>query len=376
MMRIGIFVAVAGRQGSGPEIYEISLIRKLAELDNVNEYHLFCFNQKAKEALNIYKKNFIFHVLWPDIRLISLPISLQFSMLKSKIDFFHATFVPPPFSLKPYIMTMHGSDMFIHPEFFTPNVLQRLVTLLKRGFKQSALIVCVSQHVAGILKERFPIPEERLKVVYHGVSERFKPWEKQKAASHVQKTYGLTKPYILYVGKLVAGKNIDRLFEAYQLFLKNTRADVDLVLAGKTYPGLVEANDYIKDPAVLQRIKRLGQVAQEELPALYSGAEMFVFPTLWEGFGLPVIEAMACGVPVITSDVACLPEITAKAALLIQPESVTSIEQAMRKLYQRPECREDFIKRGLHRAAQFTWENTARTMIEIYNQLGQKLKKI
>jgi len=356
-----------GRRAGGPETYEQQFLQALAAVDRRNEYHLWLLDQAAADALCIDQPNFVPHVLWPSARWISMGVSLPLAIKRHKLSLLHATFAPPPICPVDLTMTMHGSVTFSHPNFYPPRVLARLNPLLRNGIRRARLTVCVSDFVKHELMELFGVPEERLLTVYHGVSSAFKP--QPDATARLQRDYGLSNPYVLYVGKLHSNKNIVRLIEAFDQATRG-REEVELVLVGRMFFGSDDIEHTIQRLGLTPRVHRLGHLPQEALPDLYSGAQCMVFPTLWEGFGLPMIEAMACGTPVIASDIACVPEITGGAALLVDPMSTEAIAGAISDLLDSPEKRADLRARGLARAAGFTWERTARQTLQAYEQLA------
>ena len=367
-MRIGIFAGAAGRQASGPETYEHCLLKALAEIDRETEYRVFCFSQAAANSFAIEQENFQFEILRPKVRWLSLPISLPMAMNKAQVGLCHATFVPPPFSPKPLVMTLHGSDMFVHPEFFHPTVRWRLTALLRRGFKHAALVICVSQHVRDVVQERFKLPDDRLAVIHHGIESSFQPMSAEVATTHVATKYGITKPYIFYAGKIVSSKNIERLVDAFRGFRRAYEADVQLVLAGKSYPRMGRIQETLWQAAEAEGVLRIGHVPHNDLPYLYCAARVFAFPSLWEGFGLPVAEAMACGVPVITSNNSCLQEIAGDAALLVDPYSTEEIQDALTRLFFDEVLRAELRKKGLQRATSFNWNETAKQTRAAYER--------
>jgi glycosyltransferase involved in cell wall biosynthesis len=192
--------------------------------------------------------------------------------------------------------------------------------------------------------------------------------DRNAAQLKVAKRYGLSAPYILYVGKLEARKNICRLLRAFHRARSATKADVRLVLVGRRFWDLEQMDATISELGLQPHVTELGYVAGEDLPALYSAAELFVFPSLWEGFGFPVLEAMKCGTPVITSNVSCLPEIAGGAALLVDPLSIDQIAESIASTMNDPAQRKSLAHRGLTQAAKFTWEETARKTLAAYER--------
>jgi len=367
MMRLGIFSVMAGREAGGPATYEHALVQSLANIDRENEYHVFCFSKEAVDSFGVSQDNFRFHVLWPSNRWIALSTSLPVELARHGIDLLHAVFTPPPFCPRRYVFTHHCFSSFAHPEFYDPSVLRRLNALIVRGLRKSRRVICVSENVRDLTAERFGLPLEHFTVVYHGVDPRFRPIEDPEARETVRERYGLTRPYLLYLGKLTERKNIYRIIEAFARFRRETKLEYQLVLAGArqwlagdSLDASIAATGFESD------IVELGYVRHEEAPALYSAAEMFVFPSLWEGFGLPIIEAMACGTPVITSDNSCLPEVAGGAALTVDAYSSEAIANAMIELGEPSALRAKLTDEGLRRASAFTWERCARQTLQTY----------
>ena len=368
-MRIGIFVVMAGRQAGGPETYEHGLLRALAEIDHVNEYHVFCLNPGAPESFGLKQDNVFFHVLRPAIRWISLPTVLPLALLHNRIDFLHATFVPPPWCPTQYAFTVHGVDMFAHPEFYPAIVRWRLNSLIRTGLRKAKVVLCVSNTVKRIIAEQFNIPTDRLVVSYNAVGSHFRPLDRATVSCTLQQKYAISGPYVLYVGKLQACKNIVRIIEAFHRFRCESRTDFKLVLVGRrtwTSEGIDEALERLQ---LQQHVMELGYIPHEDLPLLYNGASMFIFPSLSEGFGMPVLEAMACGTPVITSSVDALPEVTDGAALYTDPYSVDEIAGAMHRLHVEPQTAARLRHLGLERVKTFTWQRAAEQTLAAYKQM-------
>ncbi len=212
------------------------------------------------------------------------------------------------------------------------------------------------------------MPEEKVIPIPHAAGSHFHPVEESEI-SPVLRRYNLVQPYILYVGSVEPRKNLLRLLEAYAL-LRGSSPHYRLVIVGaRNYWKSSPVAQAVEDKGLQDSVTFTGYVADEDLPALYSGADLFCFPSLYEGFGLPVLEAMACGTPVITSNTSSLPEVAGEAALLVDPYNLQDITAAMRQVLEEPGLAEDLRQRGLQRAAGFTWEETARRTIAVYEQV-------
>ncbi len=367
-MRIGIFLGSVGSNSGGPERHEIELVKNLASIDKVNRYHLLCLFGNGPERL-VQQENFSTQILSPNIRSVSMLMSLPYHMKKYYADIWHATYVPPPFSPKEYIYTLVCSSMIELPELYPLAVRLRLVSLTKRAIKKAKLIICISDHIRQVVKDRFDVSDDRLEVVHLGVSEAFKPIEKSECRSFVKERYGIDKPYFLFSGRWEPRKNIVRIIQAYAKFKKETSSDIQLVFTGERTWSAKEADITIRDNNLENDIVDLGKSPVADLPFLYSGAVSLVYPSLWEGFGLPIVEGIAAGVPVITSNNSSMAEIGADAVLLVDPLSVESIAEAMYEIATDSELQKQLRLKGLERAKLFSWKRTAEKTMSIYERM-------
>ena len=365
-MRIGLFVLMAGRQAGGPETYEVELIRALAAIDRQNEYVVYCTTPAAVPAIGVEQENVTYRVLGPRLRSIAVGVTLPALLVRDGIDFFHSTFTPPPFFTKRLVFTMHCMSNFVHPEFYPPLVAWRLNQLMKVALRRAVCVLCVSRNVRDDVHRQFGVGRDRLTVAYNGVGSHFVRTAPDEARHLVAQRFGIDYPYLLFVGKLQARKNLIRLVHAYARFRRETGSDAKLLLAGRKTATSDGIDETIADLGLGDEVVQAGYFAPTDLPLLYSAAQQFVFPSLWEGFGIPVVEAMACGAPVVTSTVTSLPEIAGDAALLVEPTSVDEIADAMIRIETTPDLRRTLVDRGLQRARQFTWANCAHATLSAY----------
>ncbi len=358
-MRIGIVPLALGRQAGGPETYEFELIRGLAKIDAENEYFIYCPEPRAAAALGALPSNFTLRLL-PPPRALSLAFALPRRMSADRLDLFHATYAPPPFPNKPFLFTMHCASNFAHPEFYPTWIRWRLNALQRVGLRRARSILCVSDFVAGYLRDVFRVPPGRLATVYNGVAPEF--FAAQGSAFDF--------PYVLFVGKLQARKNVVGLIQAFARYRDETRSESKLVLAGKRVETSEGIDEAIASTGLADQIVELGYVVDRAslLPRLYAGARMMVLPSFYEGFNIPILEAMAAGCPVVTSNETSLPESAGGAALLVDPHSVPSIASAMVRLDRDAALRCDLIARGRRRVSQLTWEATARQTLAAYKR--------
>ena len=366
-MRLGYFPIMAGRMAGGPETYEVSLLPELARVAPNNEYHAYCLSDAAVEAFGKLPDNVQLHRLAPSNRLISIPLTLPMRLKLDAIELLHVTFTPPPLSPPPYVFTMHDVSMFDTPEYYPSTVRYRLTRLIERGLRQCAVVLCVSEHCKTTVAERFGIGEDRLFVAHHGVSPIYHRIDRTQAIAHVRDRFGIDSPFLLYVGKYEKRKNLPLLIAAYDQFRRQVDDPPLLVLAGKRAWLADEISAEIARRQLETHVVELDYVATNDLPYLHNAAEMLVFPSLWEGFGLPIIEAMACGLPVVTSNVTCLPEVAGDAAMMVDPGNAEKVAAAIYEVHTDDSLRTTLIRKGLERASQFTWRKCAESSLEAYS---------
>lgn len=383
MSRIAIFPVMAGRAGGGPLTYERELARNLPQLDPENSYHLTCLNEAAVKALDAAAPNVTHHMVPGRLRPLAMSLGLQAVLKRERIDLMHAAYMAPPWSPTPYVFTLHCSSPFLTPHLYRPAMRARLQYLTRCGMRDAAHIMCVSRSVLEGARDYYGVAEDRMSVVYNGVGESFRATTAQERAP-VLARYGLEGPYLFTAAAFEKRKNFSRLLEAFAIYRREANPDCKLALAGD--PQLADsaaplplASDMgwqtqplgarIRELGLADAVVRLGYVPAVDLPHLYGGAVFFAFPSLWEGFGIPVIEAMACGVPVLTSNVSAMPEVAEGAALLVNPASVASIAEGMARLTADPALRAQLVEAGMKRAAAFSWKRTAAETLAVYRQL-------
>ncbi len=278
---------------------------------------------------------------------------------------------------KPYVVTVHDITRFIFPGQREQGLIKQIVyeRVFKQAVERAAGTIFVSQATRNELNG-LPIKVPRLmKVIYEGVEERFLKERTEKTRQEIRRRVNCRK-YLLYVGVWMNHKNLPRLLAAFATVAKNHK-EIDLVLTGQAKPGFVDAKRLAAGLGINEnRIKFVGHLEDELLPALYAGAEMLVFPSLYEGFGLPAIEAAACGIPVVTANVTSLPEVMGEAAAYVNPENTADIERAMEKVLTDRPYAQKLVTAGKKRADSFRWEHCARQTLNFYRQVADGGKLI
>jgi len=294
-----------------------------------------------------------------------LGISAPLEALVGPVDVFHATnyLLTHPVRRAKRVVSIYDLTLILFPEWHPAERLRRMAAGLCAAVAAADRIIVVSRSTKADLVRHLAVDPERVAVVPGGVDSSFRPLpraEVEAVLAPLGLAYGA---YLLFLGTLEPRKNIVRLLDA----VMKAGSDVGpLVLAGADGWGNDELRPRIAELARRGRVRALGYVPETLRPMLLGGARAFLYPSLYEGFGLPPLEAMACGTPVITSDVSSLPEVVGDAALLIDPHDVDGLAGAIRRLWDDEALRQDLRARGLARARDFSWERTARLTLEVY----------
>ncbi|HEX9734898.1 MAG TPA: glycosyltransferase family 1 protein [Thermoanaerobaculia bacterium] len=280
------------------------------------------------------------------------------------LDVFHATaWTVPAHYRGPLVFTCYDLTFLSHPDCHTFDNKVRCLTGLLEARLAGAAIAAVSHATARELEARLGVGAAEVRVVHPAAASAFRPLAAGQARRRVAERFGVDGPYVLAVGTREPRKNLRRLAAAWSGLPAELRRRHPLLAAG--------AEGWMLADGELDGVRRLGFVAEDDLVALYGAASVFAYPSLAEGFGLPVLEAMACGAPVLTSDVSSLPEVAGGAARLVDPLDVDALRDALRGLLEDPDERERLRGLGLRRAADLSWAATARRMLELYREVAR-----
>jgi glycosyltransferase involved in cell wall biosynthesis len=371
-VRVGIDYTAAVNQSDGIGRFVRNLVHTVTSIDHDNEYVLVHAVPNegrplaAPEAPNVHTQELrfrerIMNVLWQRLQ---IPMPAEFAT--GPIDIFHApNFVLPPLRKATSILTVHDLAFLIHPECADERLAAYLGRVVPRSALRADFIVTDSESTRNDVICLLDVNADRVFVVPGGVSSAFTPADDQRVTA-VRSTYDLPLPYILAVGVIEPRKNLPRLIDAFTRFKVRTGAPHELVIAGGR--GWLSEETYRRaaQSTFEPDIRFTGYVPDDDLRALYTGAEVFVYPSLYEGFGLPVLEAMACGAPVICSNTSSLPEVASGAAELVGPEDPDEIATALETVTSNGELRSSLRARGTARAAEYTWERAARQLLDVY----------
>jgi glycosyltransferase involved in cell wall biosynthesis len=284
-------------------------------------------------------------------------------------DVFHCQYIMPPRVKCKTVVSIHDLAYEHFPAMFGTAQRLTMKTLIPSAAKRADRILTLSQFCADDISRTYGIAREKIMVASPAVSEKFQPGDKLRARERLASKYRIESDFLLYVGRIQARKNLVRMVEAYAR-VRRQGATANLVIVGKPDYGAEQVFARIADLGLKEVVVFPGYVDGGDLPLFYQGAEAFVFPSLFEGFGLPVLESMACGIPTITSYGSSLEEVAGGAAVLVDPKSVDSIANAMEQILSSGEQRRDLGTRGLRRSADFTLENFVRQVLLVYESLA------
>jgi len=367
-LRIGISLLCAKQERTGIENVTFNLIRALSEIDNQNEYVIFANNQN-RDWVSLPADRFdIVNVEFASQRCIWLWEHLFFHLdpRRRGIDLVHFPLVGGVIGYRGRnVITIHDLNDYLGR--YNAKLRQRLlcVAWYKTNIPRANMVVTVSEDARNQMLEHFAVAPDKVRVVYNGVDERFKPLAK---SATFKSLYHLPDEYILFVGSSYGNKNIKRMIEAFWLSRQERKFNHHLVIAGRFGNEGADLKAFVEKNNLGSVVHFGGYFPDHDLPKLYNHASVFVFPTLSEGFGLPPLEAMACGTPVVASDIPALREVLGESALLVDPYSVQSIAEGMAKAVADVTLREELIKKGLERARRFSWRKTATDMLRIYQE--------
>lgn len=366
-MRIAIDATSVPPKPAGAGVYAIELVTAMAARDRHDGYALFARGHWA-DGVTAGKRNWrVEH-----IRAASRPARLAWeqarltgTLHRLRIDVLHSTHHTLPLRVRcKRVVTVHDLTFLRMPERYPPARRLYMQTLTRLSAKVADKIIVPSLAVRDDASRLLRVPAERLAVVYEAAGAPFVPLDRA-AAESVALRYGIAPPYVLSVGSLEPGKNRARLFRALRR-LVDEGIDVRLAIVGQPAWSYESELALIDELRLRDRVVVAGYVKQEDLPALYNAATAFAFPSLYEGFGLPLIEAMACGVPALTSDVSATAEIAGDAALLVAPRSTDEIYAGLRRLLTDAALRDELSRRGRARAAEFSWRRAADETHGVY----------
>lgn len=376
-MRIAIDAHSIGAKLGGNESYAANLINALAEIDQVNDYTLYVTTKEAFQRFDRKWPNFTVRSTLPHTPLIRIPLTLSRELRRNPVDVLHVQFTAPPFCPCPVIVSVHDLSFEHLPQTFKRRSRAQLRLTVRRSARRAAHVLTLSEHTKKDLMETYGLQSDSITAIPLAAPAHFGPVKNDKELQRVRHIYGIDGDYVLSVGSIQPRKNLPRLIRAYAA-LKGGQSETfpKLVLVGKVawlYDETLRELDKIglKDSVILT-----GYVPESDLPALYSGAACFVYPSVFEGFGLPPLEAMKCGAPVIVGNTTSLPEVVGDAGLKVNPYSVQEISSAIGRVLNDSALRAELRHKSISRASEFNWQETARQTLMIYKRVARVYKDV
>lgn len=382
-MRIGIDIRNLGKKRTGDEVVFFNLVKNLARIDVQNEYFLFTdiadknILKEIENSLEIKSK--------PNFKIVSLATpgilnnkffwniwSLPKYLRENPVDVYHTQYITPFFVPKKIkiITIVHDISFNFFPQFIKFSDLFFLKILIPRSLKRADKIIGVSQFTRNEIIGYYKINPEKVEWIHNAVSDNFFREILPEELEAVQKKYGLPEKFILYLGTMQPRKNLPFLIEAYAK-TKTKLPEIKLVLAGKRGGRNFDEKigETVKKHSLEKDIFFPGFIDETDKPVVFKLARVFCFPSLYEGFGIPILEAMALGVPVVASDIPPHEEITGDSVLLFDRQNLDDLAQKLHDICTQDNLRKNLIIQGEAQAEKFSWEETARKILEIYGNV-------
>lgn len=384
-MRIAIDYTPAISQSAGIGRHTRSLVDALARLDSGDGYLLLSADAPTvarpfpvadavqSRVIRLAGRpigNRPLTILWHRLRL-PLPVEV----VAGRADVFHGLdFALPPALRVPRVVTIYDLAFLTHPQYATPGLVRYLAAVVPRSLQRADAIIAISEQTASDITARYGIARDRIIVITPGVDTSFVPVTDRQTLATIDARYRLEHPLALAVGTIEPRKRYDHLVAAFAQARQQPGGPRMLAIAGRRgwlYESVFQA---VEEHRVADAVRFLDYVPEDDLAALYSTADVLAMPSAHEGFGMPIIEAMACGAPVVCSAGGALPEAAGDAALIVPVDDITSLADALVAVTSEVTRQEAMRARGLARAAEFTWERVARQHLEVYHRVGRNRK--
>lgn len=365
-MKIGIDLSALSNTVAGIGNYCIQLVKGIYELDKENEYFLFAPTDIELPVQLNDRWHFINYG-----GTVNYMLKVPGILKKNKIDVFVATrhYLPPFNPGIKYLAIVHDLIPLYMPELFEKDHLMRFKFFTKLCAKKADHIIAISEATKEDVMKYMKMPESKISMIYQGADKRFSPERDEMGIKAAMEKYGITKNYVLCLSTVEPRKNMLRTIKAFHQLLLKGYTDYQLVLVGGKGWNNGEIYEYVQNQGLQENVIFTGYATDDEVKHIYANATVFAYPSLCEGFGIPIIEAMQSGTPVITSNVSCMPEVAGDACELVNPYSITDIEHAMEKIITNKALQEKYREAGFKRAPLFSWDKCAKEVWEVILKL-------
>lgn len=354
-------------------INELSLLPVTLELitnqtvnfKKLNDINITGENVTLNNKLYPYK---IFRRVIKSNILYSFPIDFNLNRIDCGNTVFHATnFISLPTKYAKQVVTIHDLAFMKYPKVVEQKIYNYMMRWVPYSVNLADEIIADSENTKKDIIELLKVPENKISVIYLAADKHFKK-QLNMVITNVKLKYKLPDKYFLYLGTLEPKKNLPLLIEAMKLLKQNYDSEYKLVVVGAKGWKFNPIFERVHELGLEEDVIFTGYIADQDLPAIYSGATAFMFPSLYEGFGIPLLEAMQCEVPVIASNASCIPEVVNKGGILLDPTDVESWVEAMHNISSDKELHQQYVKKGLEQASKFSWEKVARETLEVYEK--------
>ena len=384
-MRIGINALFLQRPTTGIGQHLFHLLKGLDENDDENTYVLFTprlrhspmgrfpqlsdrfQNIEVVSALRRFGERFE-SLFWEQVEIVR-------ACHRESIDLLHSPYFSAPLFLPAKtVVTVHDVIPLVMPEYRVRPQNRMYTDFVAFTVCRANAIITVSEYSKQDIVRMLQIPEERIHVIGNAVDASYRPITDTRLIDSIRERYGIGQKYILYFGGFDIRKNVERVLQAYAALPESIKEEYQLVIAGRLHllghPLYPDPRPQVQELGLDERVVMTGQIREQDKAPLYSAAALYLFPSLYEGFGIPVLEAMACGAAVVTSDITALPEVVGDAARLVDPYSVEAITEAMAELLEDDARRNSLRERALERARDFSWQRVAEQTLDVYRKLA------
>ncbi len=370
-MRIGIDARLVFYSRAGIGQYILRLLEALSKIHSTDDSFMVLQSRKDRSPI-VEANGFLRKSLWTPSHNRFEQLLLGFEVSRLGLDLLHSPDFIPPFRRNcKSIITIHDLAFLLYPHFLTKESA-RYYGQIDQAWRQCDHIIAVSEATKQDSIKMLGVPEQKITVIHEAANPAYHPLPKPEAWQHVKTKYGLEQEFILFVSTIEPRKNLPGLLQAYRRLRDEYKRPELLVLAGANGWLWQEVYETVERLGLKKQVAFLGHVPSEDLPYLYSTARLFVHPAFYEGFGLPPLEAMTCGVPTIVSNTAALPEVVGDAALLIDPHDIDGLTVALWRALTEEELRQDLISKGFKRAKKFSWLRAAEETLAVYHKVGNK----